>query len=72
LIKAYASGEYHQIELPNLLKIIAGLIYFIAPIDVLPDFLPFIGLSDDIALLIFIMKSIGDEISRFEEWEKNV
>jgi uncharacterized membrane protein YkvA (DUF1232 family) len=72
MIKAYASGEYRQIELPNLLKIIAGLIYFIAPIDVLPDFLPFIGLSDDIALLIFIMKSIGDEISRFEEWEKNV
>lgn len=70
MIKAYASGEYRQIELPNLLKIIAGLIYFIAPIDVLPDFLPLIGLSDDIALLIFIMKSIGDEINRFEKWER--
>ena len=28
LLKAYATGEYRNIELPNLLKIIAGFLYF--------------------------------------------
>ena len=70
LIKAYATGEYRQIEVSSLLKIIAGFIYFISPIDLIPDFLPFIGLTDDIALLMFIVNSIGDELVKFEQWQK--
>ena len=69
LIKAYATGEYRQIELPNLLKIIAGFIYFISPIDLIPDFLPFIGLTDDVALLMFIINSIDGELIKFEQWK---
>ncbi|WP_435354611.1 YkvA family protein [Emticicia sp. SJ17W-69] len=70
LIKAYATGEYRQIELPNLLKIIAGFIYFISPIDIIPDFLPYIGLTDDVALLMFIINSIDGELNKFEQWKK--
>ena len=71
LIKSYATGEYREIELPNLLKIIAGFIYFILPIDIIPDFLPFIGLTDDVALFMFIISSIDGELVRFEQWNKN-
>ncbi|WP_394993980.1 YkvA family protein [Emticicia sp.] len=71
LLKAYATGEYRQIELPSLLKIIAGFIYFISPIDLIPDFLPFIGLTDDVALLMFIINSIDGEITKFEQWKKS-
>ena len=41
LIKAYAVGDYRQIELGSLVKIIAAFVYFISPIDIIPDFLPF-------------------------------
>jgi uncharacterized membrane protein YkvA (DUF1232 family) len=71
LIKAYASGEYRQIELPSLLKVIAGLIYFVSPIDLIPDFLPYIGLTDDVALLLFIINSIDGELAKFEQWKKS-
>ncbi len=70
LIKAYATGEYRQIALPSLFKIIAGFLYFISPIDIIPDFLPIIGLTDDVALLMYIIKSIDDELVNFEEWQK--
>ncbi|GAB3523303.1 YkvA family protein [Emticicia fontis] len=72
LLKAYATGEYRNIELPNLLKVVAGFIYFISPIDLLPDFLPYVGLADDVALLMFIIKSISDELEKFEQWKKAV
>ena len=72
LLKAYASGEYRNIEFQNLLKVIAGFVYFISPIDLLPDFLPFVGFADDVALLMFIIKSISDEIEKFELWKNTV
>lgn len=72
LLKSYATGEYRNIEIQNLLKIIAGFIYFISPIDLLPDFLPYVGLTDDVALLMFIIKSVSDEIEKFEQWKKKV
>jgi uncharacterized membrane protein YkvA (DUF1232 family) len=71
LIKAYATGEYRQIELPNLLKVIAGFVYFVSPIDLIPDFLPYIGLSDDVALLMFIINSIDNELLKFQQWQKS-
>ena len=71
LIKAYATGEYRQISLPSLFKIIAGLVYFISPIDFIPDFLPVVGLTDDVALLLYIINTIDDELISFEQWQKN-
>jgi uncharacterized membrane protein YkvA (DUF1232 family) len=69
LIKAYAIGDYRQIELSSLVKIIAAFVYFISPIDIIPDFLPLIGLSDDVALLVFIFKSIDEELLKFNQWQ---
>jgi len=44
-------------------------VYFISPIDIIPDFLPLIGLSDDVALLVFIFKSIDEELLKFNQWQ---
>ena len=71
LLKCYASGEYRDIETKNLIIMIAGMIYFISPIDLLPDFLPLLGYADDIALLTFVLQSIGVEIEKFELWQMN-
>lgn len=71
LIKSYAQGTYRDIELKNLIIIVAGLIYFISPIDLIPDFLPLLGYADDVALLTFIMGSVSEELEKFELWEMN-
>ena len=69
LLKAYASGEYRQIPWKTLIRIIAVLIYFVSPLDFLPDFLPFIGLTDDIALTLWLFSSVKDDIDAFRAWE---
>ncbi|AWW00685.1 YkvA family protein [Arcticibacterium luteifluviistationis] len=71
LVKAYASGEYRDIELKSLIIMIASLVYFISPIDLLPDFLPFLGYADDIALLTFVLQNMREEVEKFELWEMN-
>lgn len=71
LVKAYASGEYRDVELKSLIIMIASLVYFLSPIDLLPDFLPFLGYADDIALLTFVLQNMRGEIEKFELWKMN-
>ncbi|MCK8492504.1 MULTISPECIES: YkvA family protein [Spirosoma] len=72
LLKAYASGEYRQLPWKTLIRMIAVLIYFVSPIDILPDFLPIIGLTDDIALMLWLFSGIKDDIEKFRYWESTV
>ena len=70
MVKAYASGEYKGLPWKSLVSIVAVLIYFISPIDIIPDFLPLIGITDDIALVLWLIKTLGSDINKFSEWEK--
>jgi uncharacterized membrane protein YkvA (DUF1232 family) len=71
LLRAYAQGEYRTIPWKSLLLIVAAVLYFINPIDVIPDLLPIIGLSDDFGVLFMVYKSLRADIDQFLEWEKS-
>ena len=45
------------------------LIYLISPIDFIPDWIPVIGLLDDIALLAFAIPLLVKEAEKFIAWE---
>ena len=70
IINAYTSKEYTYVPWKTICLIVAGLIYFIYPVDLIPDFIPVSGLIDDIALIAWIYESIQDDIDNFLEWEK--
>lgn len=70
LVRAYATGEYRDVSMKSLVSVLAVLIYFVSPIDLIPDFLPVIGVTDDVALVLWLFKSINEEITHFGEWEK--
>ncbi len=69
LLKAYAAGDYRIVPWKTLTRIIAVLIYFLSPIDFIPDILPVIGFTDDIALIIWLFNAISDDLQAFSEWE---
>ena len=71
MVKAYSSGAYKNLPWKSLVSIVAVLIYFVSPIDLIPDFLPVIGITDDIALVLWLIKTLGEDINKFSEWEKN-
>ena len=71
LIKAYALGEYRQVPWKTILLIVAAVIYFVNPLDLVPDIIPLTGLTDDFAVLIWVYNSVSNEIEKFLEWEKN-
>ena len=69
LIRAAVAGEYTGVPTGTLLAAVAVLIYFISPIDLIPDFIPVLGLIDDVALVAWFSLTIKTEIDRFHEWE---
>ncbi len=70
LIRAYANGQYRTLPWKSLVLTVSVLIYFVSPIDVIPDLLPIIGFTDDIALLIWLFRTISVDLDAFKEWEK--
>lgn len=69
MIKAASSGEYKGIPTATLVGGVAVLIYFLMPIDIIPDVIPVIGLLDDASLLAWFMAGIKTELDKFREWE---
>lgn len=46
--------------------LIAGLIYFLLPTDLTPDFIPLIGYIDDAAVMTAIFKRIAHEVKYYK------
>ena len=69
MIKAYSKHEYKEVPVSTIVSIIMTLLYVFSPIDLIPDFLPVVGLLDDAAVLSACVASFGSAIKKFEEWE---
>lgn len=69
LIRASMSGEYTGIPGTTVVAAVAVLIYFMSPIDLIPDFIPVLGLLDDAALVVWFSGTLKGEMEKFHEWE---
>jgi len=65
LLRAWARGEYRDVPRKSLLVIVAGVLYFVTPIDLIPDFLVGLGFFDDVAVLTYVIGVVREEIERF-------
>ncbi len=72
LLRAWATGKYKGISIANLLIVAGAVFYFLNPIDAVADFLPLIGFSDDVAVVLFAIRRLKGEFERFEDWEQVV
>ena len=69
LLRAWASGRYRDVPWNSLLSIIAAVIYFVMPTDLVPDFVLGWGFVDDAALLAWILGSVRVDLDDFIAWE---
>lgn len=71
IIKAYAKGQYKSIPWKTLLIIVAAVIYFLNPLDLVPDLIPIAGLADDFAVLLWVYNAVSSEVEKFLSWEQS-
>jgi uncharacterized membrane protein YkvA (DUF1232 family) len=70
VVKDYASGNYKEIPWTTIAAIIGSLLYVFSPIDLVPDFIPFVGLLDDAAVMSVCLAGIGRDLKKYEIWKR--
>ncbi|MGG2397553.1 YkvA family protein [Pseudomonas sp. SH1-B] len=65
---AWFKGDYRQISSQALLMVVAALLYFITPLDAIPDWLVGVGFVDDLAVLAWVMRTWKGELDAFKAW----
>jgi len=71
LLKAYKNKRYKDVPWRTILYATAAVIYFVSPIDVVPDFIPIAGLIDDISVITFVAKALKSDLIKFKDWEED-
>jgi uncharacterized membrane protein YkvA (DUF1232 family) len=69
LIRAYYRGQYRAVPATTLLIIVAALIYLLNPLDLIPDWIPGIGLIDDAFVLALVVRRTRETLDDFIAWE---
>lgn len=69
LVKDYYQGNYRNIPYKTISAAVVGLLYVINPIDLIPDFIPFIGQIDDALVLKFCLKLMEKDLLKYKTWK---
>lgn len=68
----YLNGKYNDTPWQTVVMMIAGLLYFITPLDAIPDFIPVAGLVDDMTVLVWLGKCFREDLANYKAWENKM
>ena len=66
----WIKGRYKKIPVRSIVMITVGIIYFVMPLDIIPDFLIGLGFADDAAVLVFVFKQISNDLEDYKIWKE--
>lgn len=71
MAKAWTSGQYREIPAKTIIAVLAALLYFVNPFDVVPDPILGLGYLDDLTVISFVVNTIRKDLERFKRWSGN-
>lgn len=69
LIQDYRKGVYTQIPWKTIAAVAGALLYVLTPLDLIPDFIPVVGLLDDAGVLAACLRLVGDDLEIYGKWK---
>ncbi len=70
MLKDYFSGAYREIPVGTIAAIIGSLAYVLCPVDLIPDFIPFVGYLDDAAVIAGCIKMTTYDVQKYKEFKE--
>lgn len=68
LVKSYVRKEYTAVPVGTIVAIISALVYFVSPIDLIPDLIPGAGHIDDVAVVGACLILVDTDIQEYIKW----
>ena len=71
MLNSYIRKQYTNVPVGMIAAILGCLLYFVAPIDLVPDLLPGIGYLDDAAMVGAALMLVKSDLDEYMEWREN-
>lgn len=71
LVRSYTKKEYTEIPIGTIIAIVSALIYFVSPVDLIPDVIPVAGHLDDAAVVGACLALVKSDLDDYKEWREN-
>ena len=68
LLRDWVTGRYRTVPWGTLLTITGALVYFLMPLDAIPDPIVALGLMDDVAVISRTLKPTRTDLDRYQQW----
>lgn len=68
LLKDVRSGKYRQVPWATVGSLAMALAYFVAPLDMIPDYIPFTGFVDDAAIMGLVFRAAEQDLQQYLSW----
>jgi len=70
LVRAWWAGGYREVPWRSIALAAGAILYFVNPMDLVPDMIPVVGYLDDAGVVALVMVSIQSDLEAFREWEQ--
>ena len=68
LLGDWVTGRYRTVPWGTLLTVTGALVYFLMPLDAIPDPIVALGLVDDVAVISRTLKLTRTDLDRYQQW----
>ncbi len=69
LVTDYLKGDYKEVPWNVIASISGAVVYFVSPIDVIPDFIPGFGYLDDALVIKLALGFAKSDLEKYKQWK---
>ena len=69
MVRATVAGHYRRLPRRTLIAAAVGIVYLLNPFDLIPDFIPIVGLADDAVVLGWVIGRVRKDLDEYLAWE---
>ncbi len=69
LVRNVATRRYRAFPRRSLIAVVAGMLYFLNPLDLIADLVPLLGLADDVVVLSWVLHQVRRDLDTYRSWE---
>ncbi len=70
LVRSYVKKEYDEPPITSMISIVVTLIYFLSPVDLIPDAVPGAGFIDDAVVITGCLALVRTDLEDYRIWRK--
>jgi uncharacterized membrane protein YkvA (DUF1232 family) len=68
LLNDVRSGEYRHVPWATVGSLAMAVAYFVMPLDMIPDYVPFSGFVDDAAVMSIVFRAAEQDLRHYLHW----